>query len=216
MFAIAALASRFQSFLIVGGLAAFLSGFGTGIVVHKIDAAKYATLELSVADAKLAAVTEAKVIQAQQDAVVLDAAVREASAQTLIAQQSAAVLQEVKDHVAPEPSGTREVPEVSQPQPRGVRALLPRAKPARPVAVASAGGSTCVPFGLVRVLDAAALGLHPSALALPAGKSDADCTTIDYVALATNVIGNYGAARANAEQLNALIGSVRAVQEAGP
>jgi hypothetical protein len=62
----------------------------------------------------------------------------------------------------------------------------------------------CVPYGLVRVLDAAATGADPAALPLPAGRTDASCAPVTATALAARIAANYTAARANAEQLNAL------------
>lgn len=62
----------------------------------------------------------------------------------------------------------------------------------------------CVPYGLVRVLDAASLGADPDDLSLPAGQSDGACAPVDAARLASSVAANYAAARANAEQLNAL------------
>jgi hypothetical protein len=71
--------------------------------------------------------------------------------------------------------------------------------------VKSLGPSGCVTFGLVRVLDAAVHGVIADSLALPAGKSDDACTGIDAATLARSVVDNYGTAKLNAEQLNALI-----------
>lgn len=75
---------------------------------------------------------------------------------------------------------------------------------------------TCIPYGLVRVLDAAVLGADPAALSLPAGQSDDACAPVDASALAASIAANYGAARANAEQLGALqgwvLGMARAAQ----
>jgi len=62
----------------------------------------------------------------------------------------------------------------------------------------------CIPFGFVRVLDAAGYGVGPAELPLPAGKSDDDCSPLDWAPLAQALIGNIGDARANAEQLDAL------------
>ena len=67
----------------------------------------------------------------------------------------------------------------------------------------------CVPYGVVRVLDAASLGADPDALSLPAGQSDGACAPVTAAALAANVAANYAAARANAEQLGALQAWVR-------
>lgn len=67
----------------------------------------------------------------------------------------------------------------------------------------------CITYGLVRVLDGAVLGTDPAALSLPAGKSDDSCAPVDAAALAANIAANYGAARANAEQLDGLQSWVR-------
>ena len=63
---------------------------------------------------------------------------------------------------------------------------------------------TCITYGLVRVLDAAATGRDPAELPLDAGQSDDACAPVTASSLARNVAENYGAARANAEQLDAL------------
>lgn len=67
----------------------------------------------------------------------------------------------------------------------------------------------CVPVGLVRLLDAAALGIEPSDLVLPAGQSDDTCSAVKASDLARSVARNYGTARQNAEQLNQLIADIR-------
>lgn len=69
--------------------------------------------------------------------------------------------------------------------------------------------STCVTYGLVRVLDAATRGDDPGDLALPAGKSDDTCAPVTATALARSVAANYGIARDNAKQLNNLQDTVR-------
>ena len=68
----------------------------------------------------------------------------------------------------------------------------------------------CIPYGLVRVLDAASLGADPDGLSLPAGQSDDSCAPVDAAHLAANVAANYAAARENAEQLSALQAWVKA------
>jgi hypothetical protein len=67
----------------------------------------------------------------------------------------------------------------------------------------------CIPFGLVRVLDAAVFGVAPESLNLPPGKSDNSCSTVTVNQLAGAIVKNYGNARANAEQLNAVISLLR-------
>ena len=63
----------------------------------------------------------------------------------------------------------------------------------------------CIPWGFVRLHDAAVLGVDPGSLPNPGGLADDACSTVEYPDLAGTVARNYGAARANAEQLDALI-----------
>jgi hypothetical protein len=79
--------------------------------------------------------------------------------------------------------------------------------------VKTLGPRGCVTYGLVRVLDAAVHGVIADSLALPAGKSDDACTGIDAATLARSVVDNYGTAKLNAEQLNALIEVTRKLHE---
>ncbi len=72
----------------------------------------------------------------------------------------------------------------------------------------------CVPYGLVRVLDAAVLGRSAESLALPAGQSDGTCAPIDAPTLARSIAANYGAARLNAAQLDALSATVSQITSA--
>jgi hypothetical protein len=74
-------------------------------------------------------------------------------------------------------------------------------------------GVACVSVGLVRLHDAAALGVDPASLPAPVGADDA-CSTVTPAALASTIARNYAAARANAEQLNALEADVRAQADA--
>lgn len=67
----------------------------------------------------------------------------------------------------------------------------------------------CVTWGMLRLHDAAALGLDPSDLPASPGV-DAACSAVAPAALADTIARNYAAARANAEQLNALEADIRA------
>lgn len=62
----------------------------------------------------------------------------------------------------------------------------------------------CITYGFVRVLDAQVLGVAAADLPLAAGITDDTCAPVDPVALASSIVANYGAAKANAEQLNSL------------
>lgn len=77
-----------------------------------------------------------------------------------------------------------------------------------PVYVTEIQDRACVPYGIVRVLDAAALGSDPAALELPAGQSDDACSPLKPSDLARGILHNYEVAQQNAQQLDALIASV--------
>lgn len=62
----------------------------------------------------------------------------------------------------------------------------------------------CLPYGVVRVLVAASGGRLPDGLSLPTGKSDATCAPAGWAEFLRGVVRDYGSARANAEQLDAL------------
>lgn len=70
-------------------------------------------------------------------------------------------------------------------------------------------GTPCVPWGLVRLHDAAALGLDPDKVVAPAGQPDDECSGVSPADLASRIAANYGIARQNAEQLNALEADIR-------
>jgi hypothetical protein len=72
----------------------------------------------------------------------------------------------------------------------------------------------CIPFGLVRVLDDAATGSNTANAPTPAGQSDDACAPLSWRAFASELSDDYGAGRANAEQLNALEADVRALAAA--
>jgi hypothetical protein len=74
--------------------------------------------------------------------------------------------------------------------------------------------TVCVPYGLMRLLDASALQADPDSLGLPTGQSDGSCSPVKTSALAESVINNYGVAEANAEQLTALQAWVLADEKA--
>lgn len=68
----------------------------------------------------------------------------------------------------------------------------------------------CIPWGVVRVLDAAATHRDPADLVPAAGQPDDACAPIAPAAFTAGLVGNYGVADQNAEQLDALISDVRA------
>jgi hypothetical protein len=74
---------------------------------------------------------------------------------------------------------------------------------------------SCIPYGFVRVLDAAIPGSgangDPSALPLPSGQSDDSCAPISASVLAERLVADLGVAEANAEQLDALEAAVAAL-----
>lgn len=74
--------------------------------------------------------------------------------------------------------------------------------------------TNCVPYGLVRVLDAAASGRNPADLSYPTGQSDNACAPTSWAAVGRSVVANYYTARANADQLTGLVGFFEAAQKA--
>lgn len=68
----------------------------------------------------------------------------------------------------------------------------------------------CITWGMLRLHDAAVLGVDPSTLPLPAGATDAACAPTSPAAFMAAVVGNYGAAEQNAQQLNDLEADVQA------
>lgn len=67
----------------------------------------------------------------------------------------------------------------------------------------------CIPWGVVRLHDAAVLGVDPASLQPPAAGADDACSDVDPRAFVGTVLGNYQAAEQNAEQLNALEKNLR-------
>lgn len=80
-------------------------------------------------------------------------------------------------------------------QKRSTHVVVPPAPPTAP---------GCVTFGLVRQHDAAALGVDPDSLPLPAGATDGACSPVTDADLADAIGDNYAAARANAQELTDL------------
>ena len=72
----------------------------------------------------------------------------------------------------------------------------------------------CITVGIVRLLNAAGLGASPSDTSFAPGKPNDTCSGLSARQLAANIIDNYAAALANAEQLNALESWVAATLEA--
>lgn len=68
----------------------------------------------------------------------------------------------------------------------------------------------CITWGLVRLHDAAVLGVSPDDLPNPADQPDNACSSVADSDFAAAVADNYAAARANAEQLDALEADVSA------
>lgn len=72
----------------------------------------------------------------------------------------------------------------------------------------------CVTYGLVRQHDAAALGVDPDALQLPAGAADDACSPVTDADLADAIGDNYASARANAQELTDLQANAKAKVDA--
>lgn len=168
-------------YVAVAVVAATVAGSGAGWLTHKVDLTKYQALELK--DAK--GVTVA--LEAQAEALRKVAATQHAV--DMEATQGAVAEAAAQNRII-----TRTIT-VTQEVPHYV--------------TVQADAVSCIPYGLVRVLDAAALAgpngsVSPGDLALPAGQSDDACSPVKASVLAASVVANYGTAAQNAEQLNAL------------
>lgn len=69
---------------------------------------------------------------------------------------------------------------------------------------AKADAVACIPWGVVRVLDAAVAGVDPATLPTPAGQPDDACSDVKASEASAILAEDIGAANQNAEQLNAL------------
>lgn len=74
--------------------------------------------------------------------------------------------------------------------------------------------SACITNGMLRLHDAAVLGLDPADLPPPASAPDDACSTVSQSDFMATIVANYAAARENAEQLNSLEDDVNARIEA--
>lgn len=81
-----------------------------------------------------------------------------------------------------------------------------------PVYVSADPGRTvgCITYGMLRLHDAAIIGIDPADLPPPTAQPDAACSTVAPSDFMAAVAGNYAVARQNAEQLNALEADVQA------
>lgn len=71
--------------------------------------------------------------------------------------------------------------------------------------------ASCITFGLVRVLHAAATGTDPAGDNYTAGQPDDACAPVSWRSLAGDVADDYATGRSNAAQLDGLIGYVGSV-----
>ena len=67
----------------------------------------------------------------------------------------------------------------------------------------------CVTNGMLRVHDAAVLGVDPSEVVPPAAQPDAACSAVAPSDFMAGVAANYAAANENAEQLNSLSSDIK-------
>ena len=82
------------------------------------------------------------------------------------------------------------------------------------VSIAPSPPVGCITNGMLRLHDAAVLGIDPASLPPPAGQPDGACSAISPSDFMATVAGNYAIARENAEQLDALEADLKARIEA--
>lgn len=85
--------------LIAALVGAALIALTATIITHKVDQAALLKIEAGYKDAQIAAISQAKAVQAAEDKVSLDAAVAEATAQQKIVTITNTVTREVPNHV---------------------------------------------------------------------------------------------------------------------
>jgi len=168
---------------VASGVAALALVGGTVYVTHHWDSASYEKLVAAQATAQAKAVTAQATKQKALDTTGTAAAASDAQAQVKIVDHYITVTKEVPTYVDKK---------------QDLAAVAPGAAPG------------CISYGLVRLLDAAVLGVDPSTLALPAGQSDDACSPVEPSALAEGIAGNYSVAEQNAQQLNDLIAAAKA------
>lgn len=178
------LLSGFYGYVAVAAVAGGLAGWATFGVVHNADLTKYQALQLKDA-ANVTAVLE------QNTKVLTDIANTQ---RALDAEVTAGAVAEAK----------------AQESLHAQTVYLSKEVPVYITPYIDTMVVPCVPYGLVRVLDAAIFSANgnpvsPSDLALPAGKSDNDCAPVKASALGDALVEDLGIAGENAEQLNALI-----------
>lgn len=158
---------------IVPSIAAIGLGLALGVAKFQLanERLEVANLKESYAEASAKAVTEAKTLQAEADAIALKAAMQEAVAQQKVVVQTITLTHEVPKYVA---------------------------------TVAA-----CPTTGFMHIYQAALLGSAADQVSGASSHTNDDPPGITTPQLAENIVTNYGACRANAEQLKALQDWVR-------
>jgi hypothetical protein len=173
--------------LVFSGIVALVLAAGSGWVVHKVDAG---TIAAAKAETQQLRLDDAQALVAGMKA----AAAKQAALDKITHDADVAEAAKQKQIVTRTVTLTKEVPVY---------------------VTAQQDASTCVSYGLIRVLVAAARGVDPATLALPAGELNESCTGLPISAVAATLGEVYGVAEQNAEQLNALedaISKAHAVQ----
>lgn len=166
-------------YVAVGSIAAILAASSVGVLVARMDQAKYEALQLkdansatAIAEQTTAAVTAEKNIEIAEAKASVQQAVAEATAQQKIVVHTKVVHDEIPVFITP-----------------------------------AVNSHTCIPVGLVRLLYASTSSNSEdgaTALGLSASQPDDACSSINAADLASWVITNNSIAEQNAEQLNAL------------
>lgn len=166
--------------LAAGAVAAAAIAFAVGSVVHAFHQVDADKAVIAAARSETASVKATAKANEVQADISLNTAAVNSAAQTKIAATAAVIQQKVHKHVQAHSSP-------------GVR---------------DARG--CVTYGVVRLHDAAALGVDPDELALPAGASDDTCSPVEDPDLAAAIAANYAAYHHVAQELTDLQADVRA------
>jgi hypothetical protein len=163
-------------------------------IAWKIILYAVAGLTLMGAGAKIMSIWDAGTIAKYQTTITAQRAV--------VRQVTAVTAQITKSDQAAEVAAQAKIVTQTRTVTKEITRYVPRPGPSVSV--------PCVSNGMLRVHDAAVLGVDPSTILPPASSPDDACSPVAASDFMADINANYGVARANAEQLNALEADVTA------
>ena len=144
-----------------------------------------------------------KIDEGKYQALVASTATAAARAAATAAAMQKANDQDALNASAAEAEAQKELNDVAQ-----ANQAVPLAAP-----IVKTIAANCVPYGFVRLHDAAARSLSFASVGIAPGKSDDACAPVKWADVERVIVANYSLANDNAEQLNRLIATLRAEQK---